>query len=844
MVSAGDLVLGVRPDLAGLQSQLTAAMGPIGASASRSLSAGLSAGLKKAGTSLTSAGRTLTRTVSLPLIGIGAIATKMALDYDQAFTQIEATTNASQETIDGWRKSVLALSGVTARSPEELANALYFLASAGLDAKEIFPALEASAKAAASGLGETQDIAKITANVLNAYADAGLKAADVTDTLVAAVREGTADPKEFSGALGRIIPIASKAGVSFDQVAASLATVSNIGLDVNEGVTAMRGLLQALVAPTQQTQDALKKLGLSSDDVRASLADDGLLDTLDLLDEKSHGQIETIQQLVPNVRSLTGFFGLQGQEAEKVDAIFAKLADSTGALGDAFKTTRESDAFKFQQGMNDLRIAAIKLGNQLIPILVDTIIPAIQDALKWWQKLSPESKTLALKLAGLAILAGPMLRLGGGLLSVAGGLAKFVPWILKLGSSAGTAGIANLATAGAGAAAGAAPAATGLLGPNGLPISSAPAAPLVGPEALGGGAALSAAGSFGLFAVAINDARRVYDGWKDNGVIGGIAAQVGNLQEALAATNIIAGGALSPLQQFLESMGDTSDVGSFTEGIAKVRTALLHGKIDIGEATGVVQELADQFKVGLPDGAHAFAQGIAIAGDGMKHDLVPILHDATTLTDKERTKIVDLANQFTYLGGHLDKNTKAQLRNVTAMGDGGAAARIFRGEITKLRGAHQKAKGAADEETSAVGDLASGMQHIPPVLNTTFKTPGLAEANRGVDDLAAGLNGLPSTKVINIQLNREQWPGHAAGGPVAPDQPYIVGEHGPEMFVSSTPGRIVANEHLRKSKDGGTTRLVLLEGKVDIDSGQVRLLARDEIDGENRYRGTRARASR
>jgi TP901 family phage tail tape measure protein len=175
---------------------------------------------------------------------------KAAADFDQAMTRVAALSNTSASAVEGMRDEVLKLSGETAQAPQELADALFFLASAGLDAEEVMPALEASAKGAAVGLGTTADVANIVASAMNAYSKSGLTAAQVTDTLTAAVREGRAEPEEFAQALGRILPIASTIGVTFDQVTASLASLSNIGLDVNEGVTAMRGVFQALAAPT------------------------------------------------------------------------------------------------------------------------------------------------------------------------------------------------------------------------------------------------------------------------------------------------------------------------------------------------------------------------------------------------------------------------------------------------------------------------------------------------------------------------------------------------------------------------------------------------------------------
>ena len=313
-------------------------------------------------------------------VGIGTAAVlaggaivKLGLDYEESFAKIGAITNASQQQVGQWKDQVLTLSGETAQAPKDLADGLYFLASAGLDAAEIMPTLEASARAAAIGMGEMGDLTRIAANVINAFPEAGLKAADVFDTLTAAVREGTAEPNEFADALGRILPIASKAGVEFDEVAASLSTLSNIGLDVNEGVTAMRGLMQSLFAPTAKARDVMDELGISADQLRSMLAEKGLISTLRFLEERTGGNIDKMQALVPNIRALTGAFGLTAQEAKKVDEIFRQVAQSTGDLDSAFKKTEKGEGFQMRKALNEIRVEATRAGEDALPILADAV---------------------------------------------------------------------------------------------------------------------------------------------------------------------------------------------------------------------------------------------------------------------------------------------------------------------------------------------------------------------------------------------------------------------------------------------------------------------------------------
>lgn len=407
--------------------------------------------MQRIGTSLSNAGRTMTRNVTLPIVAAGAASVKLATDFETAFTRIDAVSNSSQKQLSQWRGQVLKLSGKTARAPQELADALYFLASAGLKANEIIPTLEMSAKAAASGLGETQDIARLTANVLNAYSESGMTAAKATDILVAAVKAGTADPAEFAESMGQILPIASKAKVGFEEIAASLASLSNIGLKVNEGTTAMKGLLQALQAPGTQAAETMKDLGISSDHLRTVLAEDGLLGALRLLEERTGGNIDTMRKIVPNVRALTGQLGLTGEKADAVADIFDDVANSSGNLDKAFEATRKGPAFKFEQLMARLKSLAIKLGNTLLPTL-EKVAKALSKMLKQFNKLPDALQENIIKWAAYAAVLGPVLRLLGGIVRLGGKVPGFLfgkGAVAGAGGRAAGAGIAGRAAAGA-----------------------------------------------------------------------------------------------------------------------------------------------------------------------------------------------------------------------------------------------------------------------------------------------------------------------------------------------------------------------------------------------------------
>ncbi|MGQ0671241.1 MAG: phage tail tape measure protein, partial [Actinomycetota bacterium] len=463
----------IRGDASQLEAALKRASGAVTASAA-TWSAKLSAvgkSMTDLGRKMQSFGRSARTHVTLPILAIGAVATKMALDFEQAFTRIDAVSNASAKQIASWRGEVEKLAVATARDPRELADALYFLASAGLKAADIMPTLEMAAKAAASGLGETKDIARLLAVTLNNYAESGLTAAEATDTLVAAVKAGSAEPDEFADAMGRILPIAAKAGVEFEEIAASLAALSSAGLAVNEGVTAMRGLLAALIAPGSQAAETLKEIGLSADEVRRAIAEDGLQGALILLDEAADGNIDTLRKIIPNIRALTGQFALTGDRAKATALVFDQVANSTGAMDEAFATTAEGPGFKLAQGLTKLKVAAIALGEQLIPIALE-VVGVVSDIAESFGRLSKGTQGTIIKVGLLAAAIGPGVGLLGGLLRLGGGLVKGVAWLggfrAAATAAAGAAGTASAATGTAGLAG----ALAGLVSPIGLVVGA------------------------------------------------------------------------------------------------------------------------------------------------------------------------------------------------------------------------------------------------------------------------------------------------------------------------------------------------------------------------------------
>lgn len=296
---------------------------------------------------------------------------KAAADFESAMNRIEALTDTSKAEIGGMTEAVVEMGVRTGKAPQELANGLYFIASSGYAGAKGLTILNAAAKASAAGLGQTKIVADALTSAMNAYQEPVERAGHYTDILIQIVKEGKGEPEAFAGALGRVLPIASALGVSFEQVGASMATMTRIGLSADEAATALRGVLNSLLNPSRQATETLHSLGLSTDEVRNSIRDKGLLTTLKDLMERTQGNIETLGDIVPNVRALTGVLATAGTQGEAYAQVLDSMNHAAGATDKAFTTVSDTFNFKLKKTEASFDAVKIALGDRLLPVLGD-----------------------------------------------------------------------------------------------------------------------------------------------------------------------------------------------------------------------------------------------------------------------------------------------------------------------------------------------------------------------------------------------------------------------------------------------------------------------------------------
>ena len=426
----GGVRVPVDGDVTGLERALGQADASLGRFASRTEAFG-----KKAD----AAGRTLTRNLTLPIVGAGVAAGKLAFDFQDSMTKVSALVGVSAKQTDAWGKAILDMAPKLGKAPRELADALYFITSSGIPASKTLDALRVSAKLSTAGLGDTQVVADAVTSSINAYAATNMTAAQAGDIFTATVKEGKAEASQLAPVLGNVLPLAADMGVSFDQVGAAIAAMTLKGTDAETAVTNLSAIMASFLKPSVQGAAALKDVGLSAADLRKETRDKGLLATLQTLREKFKGNDEALSKVLPNIRALRGFLQLTGGDAKATEKLFGRLQQTTGQMDKAFEATTKTNDFKLRASFARLQAQGIKVGNVLLPVAAD-VAGGFADLLDVFDRLPGSAKKAAG--AGVILLAGlgPVLRLVGAGARGLGAISK----LLGMGGSAASAAAGSL----------------------------------------------------------------------------------------------------------------------------------------------------------------------------------------------------------------------------------------------------------------------------------------------------------------------------------------------------------------------------------------------------------------
>lgn len=387
-----------------------------------------------AGKKMSSIGKSMTHKITLPVAVVAGVGVKMFLDYSQKIRLLGTQAGASATEVEHMRKAVLELSKSSTQGPNELANAMYHIESAGIRGAEALDVLKTASNGAMVGNASLEDTTYALVSAFESQAKGTMTVGDAMANVNAIIGAGDMRLQDLTGALSTgIIPSAKGAGLGIRDIGAALDTMTSRGMPAQQAATRLGMTIAMMQKPTAAATKALNSIGIGQLDLARIMRAKGLAPALDYLVSK----LKTVADPAKRAAIVLQAFGggrsgkamlLLLQNLGDMKMRFAEVTKNAKNFNQAVKDAKAEPINQLKEAWSAVRVALIQVGAAAAPTLV-SLAHGISSIASFFSKLNPKVQKLIVIFFGLLAAVGPVLWIFGKLflaLGRIGAAAKFV----------------------------------------------------------------------------------------------------------------------------------------------------------------------------------------------------------------------------------------------------------------------------------------------------------------------------------------------------------------------------------------------------------------------------------
>lgn len=378
-------------------------------------------------------GKSVGLALGTAFVAAGAAATKFGMDFETSMAKASTLIDTNVIDMGKLQGSVLELSDKTGVAASELGETMYNALSSGVkmgeNGADMMAYLEKNTRLAKAGFTDVDTAVTATAKIMNAYKMTVEDTDKIHKILMQTQNNGITTVGELGACLAQVTPTAAAMGVGFDQVGASLATMTAQGTPTAQATTQLNSLFaelgkngttasKILKEKTGKSFQLLIQEGKSLSEILSimqtnlssnAIAISDLMSTADVATGKTMTFEEACQKLGLTENDVNGelidMFGsieagkaalsMTGANAEQFTSNLSAMGTEADVVGEAFEKVSDTSAEKFNKMMNNLKNMGIELFASFAP-LIDTLFPVLNSLL---QTLAPIIGMVAEKLA-------------------------------------------------------------------------------------------------------------------------------------------------------------------------------------------------------------------------------------------------------------------------------------------------------------------------------------------------------------------------------------------------------------------------------------------------------------
>lgn len=301
------------------------------------------------------------------LSGLGAAGLSSFMSFERQMNEVfTLLPNASQQAMDSMTSQVKDFAREFGVLPQNVVPALYEALSSGVPPDNVFDFLAVAQKAAIGGATDVKTTVDGLTSVVNAYGADILNASSASDIMFKAVAFGKTTFQELSGSLYNVNPVAASLGISFKDVAASIAAMTLQGVPTAQTTTMLRQLFLELSQEGTNVSEIFQQI--SGQSFRNFIASGGdVQGALQLLEQYAQSTGVGINDLFGSVEAGGAALSLTGRGAGMFAEALDQIGNSSGATEAAFQRMDQGLSRSIDYIKASLSTLVIDIGNKLAP---------------------------------------------------------------------------------------------------------------------------------------------------------------------------------------------------------------------------------------------------------------------------------------------------------------------------------------------------------------------------------------------------------------------------------------------------------------------------------------------
>lgn len=256
--------------------------------------------IQKAGKTISNVGSSMTKGITVPVVAAGTACIKLAADFEQGMSKVQATMGDLEETSDKSMKEMIKTAGKlelkvdtslskseqqmdllsqmakkmgeeTKYSATEASEAFNYMAMAGWKTNDMLNGIEPVMKLAGASGEELATTSDILTDSLTAFGKTAKDTEHFANVMAAASSNANTNVAMLGESFKYCAPVAGALGYSIDDTSVALGLMANSGIKASNAGTALRTLFTNMANPTDTMATAMKTLGVSLDDGKGNM---------------------------------------------------------------------------------------------------------------------------------------------------------------------------------------------------------------------------------------------------------------------------------------------------------------------------------------------------------------------------------------------------------------------------------------------------------------------------------------------------------------------------------------------------------------------------------------------